>query len=136
MVAFGADEVRDPVERDAGERVVAADGVQENEHRHEKVGRIGKPDAPKIEPNQGNDDAQDGDVLGDPRGARDRMKGQEGEFGEIKNEQHDGPAGFHAIERRPMDRRFQAQASRAEVRFRPKRQDFPFLCLRFGPGDV
>ena len=98
MVALGPDQIRDPSERHLGEGVVAADRVQENQHGHEQIGGVRETNALEIHPDQRNDDAQDRDVFGNPRAARDGLDGKDGEFDEIEREQQNGQAEFHAPE--------------------------------------
>jgi len=95
MIPLRPDQIRDPAKGNLGEGVVPADGVQENQYRHQQVGGVGEANPLEIHPDQRNHNQQDGDILRDPGRPRDRMNRQDGEFNDIKREQKDGELDFH-----------------------------------------
>ena len=78
VITLGSDQVGDPIERDVGKGVVAADRMPEEPEGHQTVGQGAEP-KPLVGDHQQAEDDDDRDDFGNPDLARDRFDSEQDE---------------------------------------------------------
>src|SRR3989338_4114417 len=88
MVAFKTEKIRHPAERHFFERIMSADRMEKNEHRHHRICRIGKTDPPGIKHGDRANDDPYGEIFGEPCQPIERIECEDRKDNEIRHQQY------------------------------------------------